>query len=110
MEAFRVLKPGGRLMVSDIVLLKELPDFVRDSVKAYIGCLSGAMLKDKYLDAIKYGGFKEVEIQEETTFSLDCIFSEKDNDAILKGIDLPPEKIKEIESSILSIRVSAYNR
>ncbi|NIX57463.1 MAG: methyltransferase domain-containing protein, partial [candidate division Zixibacteria bacterium] len=38
-EAFRVLKPGGRLMISDIVLLKELPDFIKDSIEAYIGCL-----------------------------------------------------------------------
>jgi ubiquinone/menaquinone biosynthesis C-methylase UbiE len=48
-EAFRVLKPGGRLMVSDIVLLKELPDFIRDSIAAYVGCISGAMRKEDYL-------------------------------------------------------------
>jgi arsenite methyltransferase len=45
-ETFRALKPGGRLMISDIVLLKELPAFIKNSVEAYIGCVSGAMLKD----------------------------------------------------------------
>jgi len=45
-EAFRVLKPNGRLMVSDIVLMKRLPETIRKSVQAYIGCLSGAEKKD----------------------------------------------------------------
>jgi len=53
-EAFRVLKPGGRLMVSDIVLLKELPDFIKHSIEAYIGCLAGAIRKDKYIEAIRF--------------------------------------------------------
>jgi len=52
-EAFRVLKPGGRLAVSDVVLLKELPEFVKSSTEAYIGCLAGAIMKDDYLDIIK---------------------------------------------------------
>ena len=56
-EAFRVLKPGGRLMVSDIVLLKKLPDFVKDSIEAYVGCIAGAATKDRYLGAIKSAGF-----------------------------------------------------
>jgi len=47
-EAFRVLKPGGRLMISDMVLLKELPDFIKNSIEAYIGCLSGAIMRDEY--------------------------------------------------------------
>ena len=58
-EAFRVLKPGGRLMVSDIVILKELPDFIKDSVDAYVGCVSGAIKKNEYLKAIKASGFEE---------------------------------------------------
>jgi arsenite methyltransferase len=45
-EAFRVLKHGGRFVVSDIVLLKELPHAVKQSVAAYVGCLSGAIMKD----------------------------------------------------------------
>ncbi len=45
-EAFRVLKSGGRLMVSDIVLLKNLPEFVKNSIDAYVGCVAGAVSKD----------------------------------------------------------------
>ncbi len=57
-EAFRALKPGGRLMVSDIVLLKKLPPEIKKSVEAYIGCLSGAIMKDLYLSLIRDAGFQ----------------------------------------------------
>src|SRR4030066_2240317 len=65
-ETFRVLKPGGRLMVSDMVLVGELPESIKNSVAAYIGCLAGAIMKDKYLEAIKAAGFKRVNIIGET--------------------------------------------
>lgn len=73
-EAFRVLKPGGRMMVSDIVLLNELPDFIKDSIEAYTGCLSGAMLKEDFVEAIRKAGFHEVRIVDETPFPVvDCM-------------------------------------
>ncbi len=50
-EAFRALKPGGRLMVSDIVLRKDLPEEIRNSISAYTACVAGATRKEKYLDA-----------------------------------------------------------
>ena len=56
-EAFRVLKPGGRLMVSDIVILKPLPSEVKDSVEAYVGCVAGAMAKADYLRTVRKAGF-----------------------------------------------------
>ncbi|MDH3770709.1 MAG: arsenite methyltransferase, partial [Nitrospirota bacterium] len=48
-EAFRVLKPGGRIMISDIVLTRQLPAFIKESVAGYIACVSGAMMRDEYL-------------------------------------------------------------
>ncbi|MHA2400673.1 MAG: arsenite methyltransferase [Promethearchaeota archaeon] len=70
-EAYRILKPGGRLMVSDIVLSKELPDEIKNSINAYVGCVSGAILKEEYLKKIEDAGFKDVEIKDtsEATFS-----------------------------------------
>jgi len=66
-EAFRVLKPGGRLMVSDIVLLKELPESIRNDMTAWAGCIAGASQKEKYLASVANTGFQEVEIVSESS-------------------------------------------
>ncbi len=67
-EAFRVLKPGGRVMVSDIVLDRELPESLKNSVEAYAGCIAGASLKSDYLQYIQVAGFKNIKIAGETNF------------------------------------------
>ncbi len=65
-EAFRTLKPGGRMLVSDIVLRGELPDAIRDSMEHYVGCLAGASRIDDYLGAIRDAGFRDVRIVKDT--------------------------------------------
>jgi len=65
-EAYRALKPGGRVMVSDIVLLKELPASIKSSVEAYVGCVGGASMKEEYLATVAAAGFKDVEVVSET--------------------------------------------
>ncbi|HUV75180.1 MAG TPA: methyltransferase domain-containing protein, partial [Dehalococcoidales bacterium] len=104
-EAFRVLKPGGRLMVSDIVLLRELPDFIKSSVAAYVGCVSGAMMKDEYTEAIRGAGFQEVKILDEAVFPIDCIANDPTAKAIINEMNLSGEKIKDIAHSVVSIKV-----
>ena len=74
-ETFRVLKPGGRVMVSDIVLLKALPNEVLESVEAYVSCIAGAALKDKYIEAMKTAGFKDIEIMGETPMAFEYLAS-----------------------------------
>ena len=78
-EAFRVLKPGGRLMVSDLVLRLDLPLSIKNSIEGYVGCISGAVMKDVYLDAIRSAGFDDVEVIEESAFNgfADSVFSIK---------------------------------
>jgi arsenite methyltransferase len=105
-EAFRVLKPGGRLMVSDIVLLKKLPDFVKESIEAYVGCLSGAATKERYMNAIKSAGFGDVTVIDESVFPLDCMTNDPTGQAILKRLGGSSEQLKEVEDSISSIKVS----
>lgn len=104
-EAFRVLKPGGRLMVSDIVLLKKLPESIRESVEAYVGCVSGALMKEKYLDAIKSAGFKDVSIVDESIFPLDCVANDPIGGKILEGLKSSEGQLTAIEGSISSIKV-----
>ncbi len=61
-EAFRVLKPGGRILVSDLVTLGDLPDEIRRSFSAWSACVGGAVKKEEYLNIIKKAGFSAVEI------------------------------------------------
>lgn len=106
-EAFRVLKPGGRIMVSDIVLLKRLPDFVKDSIEAYVGCVAGAATMDRYLGAIKSAGFEDVTVIDESIFPLDCMTNDPTGQAILKSLKATPEQFKDVQNSISSIKVRA---
>jgi len=62
-EAFRVLKPGGRLCVSDIVLLGELPEEVKGSLEDWAHCVAGALRKDDYMDKMRAAGFAEVKAE-----------------------------------------------
>ncbi|MCH7939420.1 MAG: arsenite methyltransferase [Candidatus Marinimicrobia bacterium] len=61
-EAQRVLRPGGRMMVADIVLTGDLPEDVRNSETAYVDCVAGAAPRQEYLATIKAAGFQEIEI------------------------------------------------
>jgi len=69
-EAFRVMKPGGRLMVSDIVLLKPLPEAIQRDIDAYAACVAGALQKTEYLAAIEGAGFTEIAVVGETHYDL----------------------------------------
>jgi ubiquinone/menaquinone biosynthesis C-methylase UbiE len=106
-EAFRVLSPKGRLMVSDIVLLRELPESIRKNVEAYAGCISGAEIKDKYLELMRKAGFQDVRIIEEKMYPLEYIISESATQEIVKSLDMTAEEVKEAANSVVSVKVSA---
>ena len=61
-EIARVLKPGGRLAVSDIALKRELPPELGDDLMAYVGCIAGAIFIDEYKQGLRDAGFSHVEI------------------------------------------------
>ncbi|RPH96508.1 methyltransferase domain-containing protein [candidate division KSB1 bacterium] len=77
-EALRVLKPGGRMMVSDLVLRKPLSEKLKSSVEAYVGCVAGASLKEDYLALMRTAGFSSVEIVQEHTYDVGLDFVGKD--------------------------------
>ena len=101
-EIFRVLKAGGRMMVSDIVLDSELPEQVKNSVAAYTGCIGGALKRDEYLAAIAKAGFSGVEIVAETKVPVD-LWADFPEEAKT----LSREEIKAALGAIASIKVAA---
>jgi SAM-dependent methyltransferase len=101
-EIYRVVKPGGRLMVSDIVLDGELPERVKDSVAAYTGCIGGALKRDEYLAAIAKAGFTAVEIMAEDRVPVD-LWADFPEEAKT----LSRDEIEAALGAIASIKVSA---
>ncbi len=70
-EAFRVLRPGGRLAVSDIVLVRELPDAARRSIELWAGCVAGALHENEYRAHLDAAGFADVSITPTRVYSAD---------------------------------------
>jgi len=106
-EAFRVLKPNGRLLISDMVLLKSIPEAMMKNVAAYIGCISGAEMKADYLNHIKQAGFKDVQVVSEKTMPVEALVSEETASQILKELKLTREKAAELFGAAVSMYVSA---
>ena len=67
-EALRVLRPGGRLLVSDLVSLAEPAEEIRQSAEALVGCVAGASLRDDYLELMRGAGFQDVEVVAQGTY------------------------------------------
>ncbi|MGD8506773.1 MAG: arsenite methyltransferase [Candidatus Bathyarchaeota archaeon] len=94
-EAFRVLKPGGRLMVSDIVLLKELPEAIKKGAHP-TSCVRGAKLKDKYLKTIEHAGFRDVEIIEEKQHSFEDVANDPNTRVIIANPNRDTQELKHV--------------
>ena len=110
-EAFRVLKPEGRLMVSDIVLKKPLPDAVKNSVAAYVGCVAGASLKEEYLEAMRQAGFADVVVQSEAPFPVDCVTTDPMLSGLAQSMNLTlAELARQAAETVVSVRVSGFKR
>jgi SAM-dependent methyltransferase len=69
-EARRALKPGGRMLVSDLVLARPLSEAARKSVDLYVGCVAGALGREEYLRAIRDAGFRDVEVLSESGYDV----------------------------------------
>jgi arsenite methyltransferase len=100
-EIYRVLKPGGHISVSDIVLKGELPDKIKHAAEMYAGCVSGAMQRDEYLETISNNGMVKIKVQKEKRTDLP-------DEILLKYLSKPELDVyKKSGSGIYSITVYA---
>ncbi len=108
-EAYRVLKNGGKLSISDIVLEKDLPDFVKDSLVGHVACVSGAEKLECYLQYVKGAGFKNIKIESKTNFPLEVMLTDPQIMKIAKQMNfsLDSKEAKDIASRVTSISLSA---
>ena len=113
-EVYRALKPGGRMMISDIVQLKPLPEAILKSIEAYVGCVAGASLKQDYVSMIQAAGFRDIEILSETTFDA-ALPSSGNAKIVLDGqevdpdeLGMTPDMVRDLAGSIASISVRAF--
>ena len=93
-EIYRVLKPGGHFSISDIVLVGNLPDALREDAEMYAGCVAGAIQKTDYLQHISDAGFSNVNIQKEKPITIP-------DDILIKY--LSQEMINEFNSDSIGI-------
>lgn len=106
-EAHRVLKPGGRLMVSDLVLLRPLPEAIRRDMDAYAACISGALLKEDYLAAIAAAGFQEVSVVGESAYDFGSPTPVQLEAARAFDPSLTAEELRAAAASVVSLKISA---
>lgn len=108
-EAFRVLKPGGRLAISDIVLERELPDFIKNSLEGHVACISGAEILEDYLKYISDAGFSEITIEKVNTFPLELMMHDPHIQKLAKttNFDFTSEEARDISSRVKSISLTA---
>jgi SAM-dependent methyltransferase len=101
-EAFRVLKPGGRFAVSDVVVRGEVPAAIRRSVELWIGCVAGALEENEYREKLAKAGFEEIELEPTR------VYRAEDARAFLTGAGLDVDAIApQVDGKFLSAFVRA---
>jgi len=104
-EVYRVLKPGGRIAISDIALLKELPNKIQKSIEAYVGCVGGAILIDEYKKVVETSGLKDVKITVKgSSACIDPNTKDPIGRAILGGL----KEGESLEGYVVSVYIEGY--
>jgi ubiquinone/menaquinone biosynthesis C-methylase UbiE len=104
-EIYRVLKQGGRIAIFDIALTKPLPEKVQQSIEAYVGCVGGTILLDKYKKIVKASGLKDVKITiKGSSACIDHNTKDPIGRAILEGLG----ENESLEEYVVSVYVEGY--
>jgi arsenite methyltransferase len=106
-EAYRVLRPGGRALVSDVVVEHELPPALLASTEALVGCVGGASLRPEYLATIERAGFREVEIVREACFGDLVSLDDPRVQAVVEEIGLSREEAEYHRKAVTSLSIRA---
>ncbi|MBK8878381.1 MAG: arsenite methyltransferase [Haliscomenobacter sp.] len=93
-EAFRVAKPNGRIIISDIILLNDLPAYVKKSVEGHIACLAGAVRKEDYINAIEKAGFIDIRIDKQAVFPIELMLNDPIAEKIVRENNLSENDIR----------------
>ncbi len=120
-EAYRVLRPGGRMSVSDIVVNGQLPQSIRDRLDAWAGCVAGALEESDYLSKIRAAGFEKVEVESRDYMDAKQALGEDEAQIVLVGSDGPIDgkeaktllaeanvSLDDLAQTIASIKVTAH--
>jgi SAM-dependent methyltransferase len=113
-EAYRVLRSGGRISISDIVLLKPLPEEIRNDKKLLAACVAGAELKNKYIQMIENAGFTDIEITEKGNVLTQEI-EEKESEGerqvkvVIDGVEMDLDDFEGDKEQILNIGKSTQS-
>ncbi|MEM8897122.1 MAG: arsenite methyltransferase [Bacteroidota bacterium] len=108
-EAYRVLKAGGRLSISDIVLKKELPWYIQNSVLGRIACVSGAEKLENYFTYLHEAGFHDIKVESKAVFPLELMMTDPHVKKLAKRMRfiLNQKKIEEMASRVVSVSLTA---
>jgi SAM-dependent methyltransferase len=106
-EAFRVLRPGGKLAVSDIVLLKELPPSLRGDMAAWSSCVSGAVLESEYIGAIEKAGFVDAKVEDRVVYTREQLSAYiRGPEPVVRGFSGAKDRM-DLSDTVASCRISA---
>lgn len=101
-EAYRVLKPGGRIAISDLALRGELPDKIRNNMAAYVSCVAGAIHIDDYKKAVISAGFRDVKF---TVNQATSCSSPAEDQKTAQALELTADECRRLSDTVVSVYI-----